>query len=164
MRRLYSALPILVAFLLAATAAWAGEVEISVNKLSQKMTVSVDGERQFVWPVSTGRAGYDTPAGSYQPFRMEKEHFSKEWYNAPMPYAMFFTAGGHAIHGTSHIKSLGTRASHGCVRLAPENAATLFDLVQAAGMINTTIVITGNFFDSGLYAPDAPGILMRKGK
>ena len=71
---------------------------------------------------------------------MEAEHFSKEWDDAPMPHSIFFTDRGHAIHGSFYVKSLGRRASHGCVRLAPENAAKLFSLVSSAGMGNTKVV------------------------
>jgi hypothetical protein len=127
----------------------ATKILITVNKVSQKMTVKVDGATEYVWPVSTGAAQYDTPSGTYHPFRMEKEHFSKEWDDAPMPNSMFFTSVGHAIHGSYHIKSLGRKASHGCVRLAPENAALLYAMVQKAGMSNTTIVLRGGFFDGG---------------
>jgi hypothetical protein len=130
-------------------AALAMKVDISISKVSQKMTVRVDGQEEFVWLVSTGGQGYDTPSGTYKIFRMEKEHFSKEWDDAPMPYSMFFTGQGHAIHGSYHIKRLGTRASHGCVRLAPENAAILFDLVDKAGYKNSTVTIKGGFFDGG---------------
>ncbi len=124
-------------------------VNITINKVSQKMTVKVDGSTEYVWPVSTGAPGYETPSGTYRPFRMEKEHFSKEWDDAPMPYSMFFTGQGHAIHGSYHVKSLGRRASHGCVRLEPSNAAKLFALVTKAGMQNTTITLRGGFFDGG---------------
>ncbi len=140
--------------LLATAPASAAKLLISISKLSQKMTVTVDGEKEYQWKVSTGGSGYDTPAGSFRPFRMEKEHFSKEWDDAPMPHSIFFTGQGHAIHGSYHIKRLGTRASHGCVRLAPENAAKLFALVQKNGMSSTTIVVKGGFFEPGeeLYA------------
>ncbi len=137
------------ALALSSVAALAMKVDISINKVSQKMTVTVDGDQEYVWLVSTGGQGYDTPSGTYHIFRMEEEHFSKEWDDAPMPYSMFFTGRGHAIHGSYHIKRLGTRASHGCVRLAPENAATLFDLVQEAGFKNSTVTIKGGFFDTG---------------
>jgi hypothetical protein len=130
-------------------AAFATTVQITISKVSQKMTVKVDGETEYVWPVSTGAPGYDTPSGKYRPFRMEKDHFSKEWDDAPMPNSIFFTPRGHAIHGSFYVKSLGRRASHGCVRLAPDNAAKLFGLVQKAGMQNTTVVLRGGFFDSG---------------
>lgn len=130
-------------------AAFATNVLITINKVSQKMTVKVDGETEYVWPVSTGARGYETPSGKYRPFRMEKDHFSKEWDDAPMPNSIFFTGQGHAIHGSFHVKSLGRRASHGCVRLAPDNAAKLYSLVQKAGMQNTMVVLRGGFFDGG---------------
>jgi hypothetical protein len=121
----------------------AAKVLVTVDKSSQQMTVSVDGERRWVWPVSTGVPRYDTPSGRFTAFRMERDHFSKEWDNAPMPYSIFFTARGHAIHGTNH-RSIGDPASHGCVRLAPEHAALLFALVEDQGVANTTVVLTGD--------------------
>ncbi len=132
---------------------------ISINKVSQKVTVELDGSTKFKWPVSTGASGYETPSGTYRPFRMEKEHFSKEWDDAPMPHSIFFTAQGHAVHGSFHVKSLGRRASHGCVRLEPGNAAKLFALVQQTGMANTTVVVRGGLFDSGttIYSPNKTG-------
>jgi lipoprotein-anchoring transpeptidase ErfK/SrfK len=133
---------------LSSISSWALKVDISVSKVSQKMTVKVDGVTEYVWLVSTGGGKYETPSGNYKIFRMEKEHFSKEWDDAPMPYSMFFTGQGHAIHGSYHIARLGTKASHGCVRLAPENAAILFGLVQKAGYKNSTVSIKGGFFDS----------------
>ncbi len=75
---------------------------------------------------------------------MEVDHFSEEWDDAPMPHSIFFTQLGHAIHGTEHVNHLGRRASHGCVRLAPEDAATLYALVEEAGMANTTVVVKGS--------------------
>ena len=115
---------------------------IVVDKVSQKMTVTLDGEKLYQWAVSTGAPDYDTPSGTYEPLSMEKEHFSKEWDDAPMPYSIFFTGWGHALHGSYHIKSLGRRVSHGCVRIHPDNAAKLFALVTETGMSNTQIVIT----------------------
>jgi hypothetical protein len=121
--------------------AHAEKVVISIDKNTQRMTVMVDGQEQYVWPVSTAAAGYTTPSGTFQPFRMEEYHFSEEWDDAPMPNSIFFTRQGHAIHGSEHIASLGRRASHGCVRLAPEDAVTLYSLVQEAGMANTTVIV-----------------------
>ena len=76
------------------------DVLIAVDERSQTMSVAVDGVEAYRWKVSTGRAGYDTPTGIFQPFRMERDHFSKEWDDAPMPYSIFFTPNGHAIHGS----------------------------------------------------------------
>ena len=122
---------------------------ITINKVSQKMTVELDGDTLYKWPVSTGAPGYETPSGTYRPFRLEKEHYSKEWDDAPMPYSIFFTGRGHAVHGSYHVKSLGRRASHGCVRLHPDNAAKLFGLVQKTGTSNTRVVVKGGFFADG---------------
>jgi hypothetical protein len=116
---------------------------IQIDKSAQLMTVSVDGRPQWQWPVSTGRAGHDTPGGSFRAFRMEEDHYSKEFDEAPMPHSIFFTKTGHAIHGSFDIKNIGRPASHGCVRLQPKNAAKLFALVQAEGVLNTTVVLTG---------------------
>lgn len=145
-------LPLTFILLGAATSADAQRVDIIISKLGQKMTVKVDGRTEYVWPVSTGAAGYDTPSGQFRPFRMEADHFSKEWDDAPMPHSIFFTAQGHAIHGSFHVKSLGRRASHGCVRLAPDNATILYGLVGDAGLSNTSVTIKGGFFDFG-YKP-----------
>jgi lipoprotein-anchoring transpeptidase ErfK/SrfK len=131
------------AILLHAELAYAAKVVISINERSQRMIVSIDGQREYVWPVSTGIAGYATPSGTYKSFRMEPYHFSEEWDDAPMPHSIFFTPVGHAIHGTEHVEKLGRRASHGCVRLDPDNAATLFALVEEVGMANTTVVVRG---------------------
>jgi L,D-transpeptidase catalytic domain len=148
-RILALAVTLFLATVLTVADASAKRVDIIISKVSQKMTVKVDGSTEYVWPVSTGAAQYETPSGSYRPFRMEAEHFSKEWDDAPMPHSIFFTGEGHAIHGSYHVASLGRKASHGCVRLAPENAAILFDLVQGAGMSNTSITLKGGFFDWG---------------
>ena len=127
---------------------------ITVNKVSQKMTVELDGDTVYKWPVSTGAPGYETPSGTFRPFRMEKEHFSKEWDDAPMPYSIFFTGEGHALHGSYHVKSLGRRASHGCVRLHPDNAAKLFALVQKTGTSNTRVIVKGGLFADGAVTTD----------
>lgn len=116
---------------------------ITIDKSAQQMRVAVDGADRYTWPVSTGRPGYDTPSGSFKPNRMDPDHFSQEWDNAPMPHAIFFDMEGHAIHGFFDAKHLGSAVSHGCVRLSPEHAATLFDLVKAEGMGETKVVIAG---------------------
>jgi L,D-transpeptidase-like protein len=114
---------------------------ITIDKVTQQMTVDIDGATRWIWPVSTGRAGYDTPAGSFRPFRLEEDHYSKEWDEAPMPHSIFFTFDGHAIHGSYETRRLGRPASHGCVRLAPKNAERLFTLVKREGLANARVVV-----------------------
>ncbi len=119
-------------------------VSIIVDKDNQKMTVSVDGVQRYTWPVSSGNPSYETPSGNYRAFRMEEDHYSKEFDDAPMPNSIFFTKQGHAIHGTDVVNRLGTPASHGCVRLSRANALKLWDLVKEEGLLNTTVTLTGS--------------------
>ncbi len=139
LRLLVAASAAMCFFALPATA----KILIEVDKSTQTMTVSQDGSVLYTWPVSTGVRAHDTPGGAYTPFRMEKDHYSKEWDDAPMPNSIFFTTRGHAIHGTTHRAAIGRPASHGCVRLELENARTLFALVRQEGMPNTKVVLTG---------------------
>jgi lipoprotein-anchoring transpeptidase ErfK/SrfK len=111
-----------------------------VSLSEQKMDVLVDGRPAFQWKVSTGRKGFGTPTGSFKPTRMHEMWYSKKYDNAPMPHSVFFS-GGYAVHATDAVKRLGQPASHGCVRLAPANAADFFTLVETFGAGNTQIVI-----------------------
>jgi hypothetical protein len=120
------------------------KVAITVDKDNQQMTVAVDGVERYNWPVSSGIPSYETPNGSFRAFRMEEDHYSKEFDDAPMPHSIFFTKIGHAIHGTDSVNRLGSPASHGCVRLSRANAATLYALVQQQGVLNTTVTLTGS--------------------
>ena len=114
------------------------EIVVTVDKATQRMFVVVDGEHRYTWPVSTGLGG--TPSGRFRPQMLSRNHRSRIFANAPMPYAIFYS-GHYAIHGTTAVAQLGTRASKGCVRLHPSNAAVLFALVQEHGIANTRIVI-----------------------
>jgi hypothetical protein len=138
-------LPLGVAILIAATAAANAAVQVTIDKNTQTMEVAVDGVHKFgPWPVSSGVPSHETPNGTFRAFRMEADHFSKEWDDAPMPHSIFFTKIGHAIHGTDASRHLGMPASHGCVRLSKENAATLYALVEQQGVLNTTVTLTGS--------------------
>jgi lipoprotein-anchoring transpeptidase ErfK/SrfK len=117
------------------------EVVVQIDKSAQRMAVSVDGTTLYNWPVSTGRSGYGTPSGVFHPQSMARSYFSRTYYNAPMPHAIFFHY-GFAIHGTNDLARLGGPASHGCVRLHPANAATLFALVERNGPRHTRIEIS----------------------
>lgn len=132
------------ALVLFATGAAQAKVSITVDKNTQTMTVAVDGVERYQWPVSTGLPSYETPNGSFRTFRMEEDHYSKEFDDAPMPHSIFFTKIGHAIHGTDSVNRLGNPASHGCVRLSRANAATLYALVQKEGVLNTNVTLTGS--------------------
>lgn len=129
-----------VCFLLGAMPAAQATVRVHINIDTQTMSVTSGGGDSYEWPVSTARAGYSTPRGTFRPQRMLVVAFSAKYHNSPMPHSIFFT-GGYAIHGSYAVGSLGRPASHGCVRLAPDNAATLFSLVRQEGAV---ISITGS--------------------
>lgn len=136
MKKIFHGGAILAALVVAAPARAA--VDISIDLSTQHMhvqspTVSYD------WPISSARAGYVTPTGTFAPQRLAEVYYSKKYDNAPMPHAIFFYY-GFAIHGSYETKHLGHPASHGCVRLAPANAAMLYSLVKAEG---ATITIAG---------------------
>jgi uncharacterized protein (TIGR02246 family) len=118
-------------------------VLINIDKANQRMTVFLDGIEKYDWPVSTGRAGYSTPSGTYTATSMNEVWYSKQWDNSPMPHSIFFMKDGHAIHGSYDVKNLSKPVSHGCVRISPENAATLYALVGENGLENTQVVLTG---------------------
>jgi L,D-transpeptidase catalytic domain len=138
------ALIALAAFLAAPAAPAGAAVLVTIDKSAQRMMVAVDGTLRWVWPISTGQLGHDTPSGRYTAFRMEADHFSKEWDDAPMPHSIFFSQTGHAIHGSFNTRRLGSPASHGCVRLEPANAARLYSLVEQQGLPNTKVAVTGD--------------------
>jgi lipoprotein-anchoring transpeptidase ErfK/SrfK len=140
MRHLFCVVAALVFVMLATSGPAAASIVVHVDRLSERMQVIVDGAPRYNWRVSTARRGYITPPGIYHPQRLAVRWYSKKYDNAPMPHSIFFH-GGYAIHGTYEIRRLGHPVSHGCVRLDPANAATLYGLVERQGFGGTTIVV-----------------------
>lgn len=122
-------------------------VRIQIDLSAQRMSVESESG-SYEWPISTARSGYVTPHGSFAPTSLQRMHYSKKYHMSPMPYSIFFL-GGYAIHGTYETASLGRPASHGCIRLSPDHAATLFHMVQAEG---ARISIRGTPPQSRVYA------------
>ena len=119
-------------------------VKAKIDLSKQRMNIVVDGETVHTWKISSGRRGYSTPTGSYYPYRMHKMWYSRKYDNAPMPHAVFFR-GGYAVHGTNSISRLGRPASHGCIRLHPDNAKKFYDLVRAHGRNRTMVSLSGGW-------------------
>ena len=117
-------------------------VRIDINLNDQSMHVTAADGEDYVWPISSGRRGFPTPTGNYRPQYMTPLAISYKYHNTPMPHSIFFR-GGYAIHATAAVGSLGRPASHGCVRLSPANAATLYALVRQEKMANTRIALVG---------------------
>jgi lipoprotein-anchoring transpeptidase ErfK/SrfK len=129
--------------LLLAVAAVAAPVAGAAKPKAQKSIVVSVGQ-QMLWAykgnkvvlssyVSTGRAGFDTPVGSYAvltklPSQTMEGVIGGEYYNVPdVPWVLYFTNSGHALHGTYWHNSFGTPMSHGCVNLPLDVAAWLYD-------------------------------------
>jgi hypothetical protein len=129
----------------------AADILVSISKTSQRMSVLVDGTSRYNWMVSTGAKRYTTPSGVYQPQWLARKWRSKKYGNAPMPHSIFFHE-GYAIHGTTEVARLGKIASHGCVRLHPDNAATLYELVQKQ-MASTRVVVSDDLIEAPGEAP-----------
>ncbi len=117
-------------------------IKVSVNLSTQRMHVYEHGKLKYTWRVSSGRGRYRTPNGNYKPTWMSRMHYSKQYYNSPMPHSIFFHR-GYAIHGTGAVRQLGRPASHGCVRLHPSNARRLFRMVRKYGKKRTKITVHG---------------------
>jgi lipoprotein-anchoring transpeptidase ErfK/SrfK len=131
------------AVMLAASATAARpDVLIVIDKTTQQLRAIADGDLAHVFTASTGTHRYNTPIGNYGVERLHRYWYSRKYYNAPMPYSIFFHR-GYAIHGTTEISRLGGPASHGCVRLHPKDAAVLFALVKAQGKDETRVIVTG---------------------
>ncbi len=129
-----------IAIVMAGPAAATAKIIALVDISQQEMVVAVDGKGVHRWPVSTARPGKRTPTGTYKPQFLSPRHRSSLYNGAPMPWAIFFH-GNYAIHGTDQVKRLGRPASAGCVRLHPDHAKTLFQMVREAGMSNMRVVI-----------------------
>lgn len=115
---------------------------VDIDLSSQRMTVSENGSQKYTWAISSARAGYRTPTGTFKPTWMSKMWYSRQYDMAPMPHSVFFS-GGVAIHATQQVGMLGNPASHGCIRLAPRNAATFYALVNKHGKELTRIAVRG---------------------
>lgn len=118
-------------------------VRAVINLSSQRMTVKVNGAHRYTWKISSGRAGYHTPRGSFRPSWMSKMWYSRQYDGAPMPYAVFFNR-GIATHGTNAVSRLGRPASHGCIRLRTPNARKFYNLVRKYGKSRVRIVVKGS--------------------
>lgn len=131
----------LLAFLVLLPVQASAKILAHVDISQQRLHLYVNGAKRGTWPVSTARRGYRTPTGTYRPYLLKRRHYSTIYHGSPMPYSVFFR-GGYAIHGTYATKWLGRPVSHGCIRLHPSNAATLYNLIRRHGMGNTRIRIT----------------------
>ncbi|WP_421724317.1 L,D-transpeptidase [Bauldia sp.] len=144
-----------VAFTLIALALWSMPAEagwfrdrskvvatVSLSQQTMKLVIrDKRGRRQnHVFPVSTGKEGFETPTGTWRASWMARDHRSDTYDNAPMPYSVFYSP-GYAVHGTGEVDKLGAPASHGCVRLSLAHSALFYQAVETVGMKRTQITV-----------------------
>jgi lipoprotein-anchoring transpeptidase ErfK/SrfK len=125
------------------------KVWADVSKKDQRLYLYIDGSCVDTFKVSTGTKGHETPLIDRRPSGpVFRKYTSKKYpggnYNGlgNMPYVVF-VQGGYGIHGTTlgNIPKLGKKASHGCVRVHPDNAKIFNELVSAAGIENSWVTI-----------------------
>ena len=124
-------------------------IYVAINKSRQLLFLYIDGELKDSFPVSTGVKKYTTPDLNVRPSgplftKYTSRKFPGGNYKGlgNMPYAVFLQ-GGYAIHGTTpgNFSKLGTIASHGCIRLHPDNARIFYELVKLFGLKNTWVTV-----------------------
>jgi lipoprotein-anchoring transpeptidase ErfK/SrfK len=107
---------------------------IEVN-LNRQILLAYDGPTQvFLFDCVSGDDSHATPPGHWT-VKNKHRFYTSHKYHARMDYAMFFTTTGEAIHQSHFVGPLsflkvagfGAVGSHGCVRLAEEDAAALFE-------------------------------------
>jgi len=134
-----------------------GPVLVYVDLGRQRATVYRNGVRIGVSTISSGKDGHETPTGVFTILEKNKEHHSKTYNDASMPYQQRLTWLGVAMHAGNLP---GYPASHGCVRLPMEFAKKLFEVTPMGG----TVVIAGGHEDpvkrpaAGVLAPAMAGI------
>lgn len=112
-----------------------GGVRVLVSLPLQRLWVFRGRELVATSPVSTGKAGHETPAGSFPILQKRVEHYSNRYDNAPMPYMQRLTHYGVALHGG---RLPGYPASHGCIRLPHRFARRLYNLTDFGSRVIVT--------------------------
>jgi lipoprotein-anchoring transpeptidase ErfK/SrfK len=108
---------------------------VLVSIPQQKAYVFEDGELLATSPVSTGKRGHETPAGTFRILQKKVHHRSNKYANAPMPYMQRLTNYGIALHAG---KLPGYPASHGCIRLPWGFAKKLYGLTDHSTRVTVT--------------------------
>ncbi|MDS1030297.1 peptidoglycan-binding protein [Bacillota bacterium LX-D] len=115
------------------------EYSISIDVQKFRLTLLKNGVIQATYPVAVGKPNTPTPIGNW--VIIEKlvnpgGPFGARWMRLNVPW------GGYGIHGTNNPASIGSPASHGCVRMYNEDVIKLFAIVP----IGTPVKIIGRVF------------------
>jgi hypothetical protein len=124
-------------------------VWVQVVKSTQTLYLYMNGNLTNSWAVSTGRPGYTTPDFDTHPDGRIYDRYSSDKFPGGdwnglgnMPYAVFIS-GGYALHGTpqGNWANLGHVASHGCIRMLPDNAYIFNRLARQYGVRNVWVTV-----------------------
>ncbi|MHB9093497.1 MAG: L,D-transpeptidase family protein [Eubacteriales bacterium] len=125
--------------MLSGTAYAADEVKIIINKKVNKLAYIKNGVTVKILPVATGRSPGLTPEGSFKvvkklvwpyytklkiPGGSPRNPLGARWLGLD---ACDTSGGTYGIHGTSNPKSIGKRASGGCIRMFNEDVIWLYN-------------------------------------
>ena len=126
-----------------------GTMTMTIDLAHQRAYVYRDGVRIGATTISSGKPGYETPAGAFTILQKDKTHYSKKYHHAPMPYDLRLTWEGISVHG-GHLP--GYPASHGCVRLPIAFSRALFN--EASLGMTVTITDRQNAANDELVAAE----------
>lgn len=107
---------------------------ITINLNKQELTFIDKSGQKATFHCSSGKDGYETPTGNFKVYAKERMAISYKYGNTPMPFTLWFY-GSYGIHASNSVPNY--PASHGCVRLSPENAEWLFNKTP----INTSVIV-----------------------
>jgi len=120
-----------------------------IDLTRQRAYVYRGGVRIGATTISSGKPGYETPTGIFAVLQKDKDHYSKKYHHAPMPYDLRLTWEGISVHG-GHLP--GYPASHGCVRLPIAFSRALFN--EASLGMAVTITDRESLTNDGLIAAE----------
>lgn len=149
-------LNLLFALLATSLFSWGSDTEAKKEIhvfIERQVLIALENDKEiYSFDIVTGKDGKETTAGTYQIFRKHEKYTSKT-YGSEMPYTMFFTEDGKAIHGTTmatlrsylHAYLTESVGSQGCVGLTDDNAKALFEWAP----VRTAVVIISEKNKSG---------------
>ncbi len=121
-----------------------GPLLITVDLHARVISVFQGGYEIGAAAVMLGTDEHPTPTGTFPILWKQRHNVSEKYGNAPMPWSMFLTGDGVAIHGGNEVQN--GYASHGCIGVPDELARRLFDVAQEGDRV---VITDGKRIDLG---------------
>ncbi|WP_237487370.1 L,D-transpeptidase family protein [Parapontixanthobacter aurantiacus] len=109
-----------------------GRVEVRVDLKRQLVSAFRGGHEIGTAVILYGADGNETPTGRFPIKRKSEDYRSRTYNNAPMPYSLWLTDDGVALHGS---KVEWGRATHGCVGVPVGFAEKLFEVADSGDVV-----------------------------